>query len=219
MASDRQQFRAALRKWEQLGLNGVVSVPVDVGTTAIVTSSFTDAEPGTRAAVAERQAFETEATELARRVTESGGRPVLAIDASRPEINSLIADHTVASVYVVGNGSLSTLVLGVRDYYDWTDAAAASTHRKQGVFVQRQCGGLTRALNVPLGLFVLDVPVKVLAALGEEFNPRSLDDPVNDRIASVMHGRDMRYEALRDWPTALVRTCLRRRWAQGQETR
>lgn len=197
MASDRQQFASALAKWMELGDKIELSVPVRLGRTAIITSSFTDNEPSTEAGAFELAAFRIEATALADRLMAHGQRPELAIDASRHDITRLIADRNIVSVYVIGNGSLSTLLLGVRDYYDWTAVAAATTHRKLGNFVQRQCGGLTRSLNVPLGLFALNDPSHVFAALGEEFNPRDLDDPENEKIRSILDSEPPLYETFK----------------------
>jgi hypothetical protein len=198
MASDRQQFAAALAKWRELGDESELSVPVWLGRTAVVTSSFTDEEPGTEAGASELASFRIEAVALADRLRAKGHTPEVAIDATRHDITRLIADASVVSVYVIGNGSLSTLLLGVRDSYDWSEVAAATTHRKLGVFVQRQCGGMTRSLNVPLGLFAVDDPTRVFAAIGDEaFNPCGLDDPENDKIRNVLADRTLHYEAFK----------------------
>ena len=197
MASDRQQFASALAKWQELGDKAEVSVPVQLGRTAIITSSFTDNEPGTDAGAAELASFRTEAIALGDRLSSMGDTPELAIGATRHDITRLIADPTIVSLYVIGNGSLSTLLLGMRDSYDWAEVAAATTHRKLGRFVQRQCGGLTRNLNVPLGLFAVNDPAHVYAALGDEFNPRDLDDPENDKIRSILDSRLPHYKTFK----------------------
>ena len=106
-------------------------------------------------------------------------------------------DPEVASMYVIGNGSLSTLLLDVRDYYDWTNVADATTHLKRGVFVQRQCGGLTRVLNVPLGLFAVSDHRNVHAALDAEFYPRSLDDPVNEKVQPIFTVDQVGYDTIK----------------------
>jgi hypothetical protein len=100
-------------------------------------------------------------------------------------------------MYVIGNGSLSALILEVNERYEWQEVAAATTHLKTGVFIQRQCGGLTRSLNVPMGLFVVSNPMNVYAAVGVEFYPLSLDDPENDRIQPVFRNEPVGYRTIK----------------------
>lgn len=185
MASDRQRFNRAMTKWEGLAKDSYLSVPVELGKTAIISSFFTDEPPDTETGMTELAAFRGEARELAARIHRVGGRVELAIDASRDDITSLIQNPEITNMYVIGNGSLSTLMLDQKDYYDWSNVADATTHLKQGTFVQRQCGGLTRFINVPLGLFAVSDPRNVHAALDPAFYPRSLDDPVNEKVQPV----------------------------------
>lgn len=186
MPGDRKQFWRAQSKWELLKKDGCFGAPVGDGRTAIVTSAFTDEEPHTTTGISELTSFRSEALALADRIHSSGGVPELAIDATHNDITYLIQDPGIVSMYTIGNGSLSTLLLGVKSYYDWGIVSAATTHLKLGTFIQRQCGGLTRNLNVPLGLFAVSDPRKVYAALGDEsFYPQNLDDVENDKISAV----------------------------------
>jgi|GEM_PF-2421111 len=183
MASDRKQFAGAHRKWSRLLEDGQFSEPPATSSTAIVTSRFTDEPLDTRTGLTELESFHREAHELVARQTTP---TVLAIDASRSEITDLVRDRSVSSMIVIGNGSLSTLMLGQRDYFDWNSVASATDHLKLGQFIQRQCGGLTRDVNVPLGLFAIHDPRNLRAAVGNDaFFPTSLDDPVNCDIAQV----------------------------------
>ena len=198
MASDRQQFARAYSHWEKLCTDGHFSVPVEIGKTAIVSSLFTDEEPNTLLGDTELASFREEAKALAERIYQNGGTPELAIDASRNDITSLVQDPEVATMYVVGNGSLSTLILGIEERYDWYNAATETTHLKRGLFVQRQCGGLTRTLNVPLGLFVVSDPRNVFAAVGQDFYPLSLDDEENSKIQQVFKTPIITHSAIKD---------------------
>lgn len=197
MAGNKKQFNRAMLKWESLSKEGHFSKPAEIGMTAIISSLFTDEPPDTETGITELAAFRTEAKELANRIAAKGGRPELAIDATRADITSLIQDPDIATMYVIGNGSLSTLLLDVRDYYDWANVSHATTHLKQGIFVQRQCGGLTRLLNVPLGLFAVSNPRSVHAALDPAFYPQSLDDPVNEKIQPVFDYDFVDYEIIK----------------------
>jgi hypothetical protein len=199
MPGNHKLFNRAKAKWELLSKDGHFSVPAEIGKTAIISSFFTDEPPDTRTGISELTAFRTEAKEIAARVQTAGGTPELAIDATRDEITSLIQDPEVATMYVIGNGSLSTLMLDEKDYYDWEYAAAATTHLKRGNFVQRQCGGLTRVLNVPLGLFVVSDARNVHAAFNDpEFYPLSLDDPVNEKVKPVFDIDQVDYNVIKD---------------------
>ncbi len=197
MAGNHKQFNRAKAKWELLSKEGHFSLPAELGKTAIISSFFTDEPPDTETGITELAAFRGEARELAFRIHKAGGNPELAIDASRNDITSLIQDPGIASMYVIGNGSLSTLLLDVKDYYDWTNVSNATTHLKLGKFVQRQCGGLTRVLNVPLGLFAVSDPRNVHAALDAEFYPRSLDDPVNEKVQPLFDIDQIDYSSIK----------------------
>lgn len=185
MASDRQLFKRAKIKWESLRDAGNLSLSAELGKTAIISSLFTDEPPDTETGITELEAFRSEAFELAKRIQANRGKTELAIDATRSDITDLIQDPEVATMYMIGNGSLSNLIIDERDYYDWLNVSVATTHLKQGDFVQRQCGGLTRALNAPLGLFAVSDHRNVHAAFDDEFYPLSLDDPVNEKIRPV----------------------------------
>ncbi|HET8669782.1 MAG TPA: hypothetical protein VFM05_03880 [Candidatus Saccharimonadales bacterium] len=197
MAGDRQLFKRAKTKWESLRDEGNFSLSAELGKTAIISSFFTDEPPDTETGITELEAFRSEAFELAKRIQASGGRTELAIDATRDDITDLIQDPDVATMYMIGNGSLSNLIIAERDYYDWLNVSAATTHLKQGSFIQRQCGGLTRIFNAPLGLFAVSDPRNVHAAFDAEFYPLSLDDPVNEKIQPVFDTPHISYDMVK----------------------
>ncbi|WP_354699936.1 hypothetical protein DSM112329_00194 [Paraconexibacter sp. AEG42_29] len=194
MASDRQQFDLALRRWHRLHSAGRWSASWFDGITAVVTSSFTDNPPDSPAAHRELASFRGEGEEIANRTDLAGGRPLLLLDPTRADIDRVIQDDEVANVYFVGNGSLSMLWMAETDRYDWQDVSSNTTHLKQGWCYQRQCGGLTRRLNVPLGLFMLARPTRLVAALDDAFDPPSLDHPANECMTVVMEGQHMVYD-------------------------
>lgn len=204
MASDRQLFRRAKIKWESLRDAGNFSLPAEVGKTAIISSFFTDEPPDTETGITELEAFRSEAFELAKRIQANGGETELAIDATRNDITDLIQDPEIATMYMIGNGSLSNLIIAERDYYDWLNVSDATTHLKRGSFVQRQCGGLTRIFNAPLGLFVVSDPRNVHAAFDAEFYPLSLDDPVNEQIQPVFDTFHVSYDTIKALGTTVV---------------
>lgn len=204
MPGNRKTFNKAMEKWELLGKEGCLSVPPELGKTAIVSSFFTDEPPDTTTGITELASFRNEAKELATRIHATGGRPELAIDATRHDITRLVQDPEVASMYVIGNGSLSTLLLDVKDYYDWTNVSDATTHLKLGEFIQRQCGGLTRTVNVPLGLFAVNDHRSVHAALDAEFYPLSLDDPVNELVLPVFDTDRVGYDMIRSLGSTVI---------------
>jgi len=194
VASDRQQFEWALARWRRLREAGRRSASWADGISAIVVSGFTDAPPGSPAADRELCAFRAEGDELADRAELAGGRPLLLAGATRADLDRAIQDPEVATLYIVGNGSLSMFWLAEDDRYDWLDVARQANHLKRGWVHQRQCGGLTRRLNVPLGLFALEQPARVIAALDDAFEPPTLDHPANECLTSVMTGWPVAYE-------------------------
>jgi hypothetical protein len=204
MPGNRKLFTRAQAKWNQLRDEGLLSLPAEVGKTAIISSFFTDEPLDTETGMTELEAFRSEAHELGKRMLALGDRPVVAVDASRDDIVDLIRDPEVATMYVIGNGSLSTLMLGEKDYYDWQNAADATTHLKQGPFIQRQCGGLTRLFNVPLGLFVVSDQRNVHATFNDAFYPLSLDDPVNREIQPIFQDEIIGYDAIKALGSSIV---------------
>lgn len=198
MASDRDRFEYYMAQWESFRNEGFISDTPENGKTAIISSEFTDEEPDTESGISELESFRTEASELANLVSLQGGIPEVAIDATQSDIITLIQDPKVATLYTIGNGSLSTLLLGERDYFDWVSVAKATTHLKLGRFVQRQCGGLTRKINVPLGLFAMADPRDIYAAVGEEFYPTSLEDSENEKIQQVFNTERVSYWDIKD---------------------
>jgi hypothetical protein len=194
VASDRQQFESALRHWRWLCASDRRSASWAEGLTAIVVSGFTDNPPGSTAAHGELRSFRAEGEELADRTELAGGHPLLLIDATRRDFDRVVQDPEIATLYVVGNGSLSMVWLAEDDRYDWLDVSRSSDHLKRGWVHQRQCGGLTRRLNIPLGLFMLEEPAQLVAALDSTFDPPSLDHPANECMTAVMMGRRMLYD-------------------------
>ena len=204
MAGNRKTFNRALLKWEQLQRDGSFSMDTHVGKIAIISSYFTDEPLDTATGVTELTSFRSEALALADRTRAQGLEPTVAIDASRHDVTRLLQDPEVASMYIIGNGSLSTLLLGEKDYYDWRDISDASTHLKQGFFIQRQCGGLSRTVNVPMGLFAVMDMSKVHAASGKDFYPLSLDDAENDKIVPVFTELTIGYDDIIKLGSAVI---------------
>jgi hypothetical protein len=194
---NRKLFTRAHAKWNRLKDEALFSLPAELGKTAIISSSFTDEPLDAETGMTELEAFHSEAQELGKRTLAAGGRPIVAIDASRDDITDLIRDPEVATMYMIGNGSLSTLMLGEKDYYDWQHAADATAHLKLGSFIQRQCGGLSRLFNVPMGLFVVSDPRDVHATFNDAFYPLSLDDPVNKEIQPIFHSEVVDYDVIK----------------------
>lgn len=200
MASDRQQFGRAYEKWQTMYNDALLSKPVEVGMTAIVSSAFTDEPPDTITGITELENFRSEAHALADVTVEAGGDVELAVDATRGDITQIIKDPDISTVYIIGNGTLSALLLGIDERYDWLDASQDSDHLKQGQIVQRQCGGLLRSLNVPLGLFVASDHRNVKAPVGVDFYPLSLEDPENTKVRSVFSQTPVTYQEVKSLP-------------------
>src|SRR5260370_9119875 len=104
MPGDRQRFKRAKTKWESLREEGSSSLSAELGKAAIISSFFKDEPPDAETGITELEAFRSEAFELAKRVQANGGKPELAIDATRNDITDLIQDPEVATMHVIGNG-------------------------------------------------------------------------------------------------------------------
>ncbi len=198
MADDKAQFGAATRRWEQLRTDESFSRPALEGTVAILASYYTD--PGREF---EREEFRDEALALADRLRMIGRNVTVGLDARFNDINQVIRDPDISDVHLIGHGTLSSIsvrptLISSNSYYTWFNASLDANHLKQGVFAQRMCGVIKRGFSPPLGLFVVRRHDQVLAAVGEQFSPKGIDDPVNDRLRPLILGRQMTYEYVKN---------------------
>lgn len=207
MASDRQQFNRAYGKWQALCDAERLSVEVTDGITAILTSDYpfnAEKDNCSDKYVSDENdwwVFEIEGKELADKLEEKGMHTELLKGATASDLDSVIADPEVTTIYTIGHGSISDIVLrgAYRGVYDWRRASEVSTHLKTGAFIQRQCGIFRRKLNVPLGLFVMHDASQVLAATGDVFDPIDLDDVQNEKIDRVfLADTPMPYEWIKE---------------------
>lgn len=175
MADDRKEFKDAYRKRSQLRADKKFSSSPELGKTAIVVSSFINVHSSITDALSQNDAYEDEAKNLAIQLELRGERPVI-IPAIFGLVATVLRDPEVASIYTIGNGALSNIALDNGRLFDWSLVSEYATHLKRGLFVQRQCGGLPRDLNVPLGFFALEDHRHLHAAPGAEFSNRLTED-------------------------------------------
>ena len=205
MASDRQQYREALREWDSLRAVGAFSSPPELGCVAIICSLHeVEAEPGSEASayVTENdpEIFRAEAFAIADELMAVGRQPFVAINASPDDFSDVLTDPSFSDVIVIGHGDLSGVAMDNpdnRDAFDWKDVARTADHLKKGQFVQRHCGKHTRALSVPLGLFAVSDHRSVIAPAGEYFAPTDLHHPHNSLLRSVSQALRMSYKQVK----------------------
>ena len=194
MPSDAIQFRGAMEKWERMRESSRLSVPRDIGKTAIIFSRFslfTDSDANRREVAAfanEAERFQHNLSTLGRQTKVIEG---ITYDSLTEEV---LTDKSVSDTIVIANGSLSYVYGDDAKTIDWQTVAVQSDHLKQGYFVQRFCGHYIRRLSVPFGTFAVTDHRNVYAPLGKyfapEINPRDEDllEPVTDRAQlSIQH--------------------------------
>jgi hypothetical protein len=203
MASDKQQYRDALVRWDTLNEERMYSLPRYLGGVAVLCScndwpleSMEDS-PGSRTGD-DPAALRAEALKLAAAIRAGGQAVDVALDATGSDIDAVLQDRRISDVIVIGHGNLSDFF--IRDMrtdgvYDWLDVSIAADHLKTGLFVQRTCAVPSRSLSVPLGLFAMHDHRNVIAPVGSFFMPTSLSHPDNDLLVQVT---DMRRMAYRD---------------------
>lgn len=190
MASDKQQYRELLRKRESLRHERAFSVPDDRGILAIICSFQPgDSDPDGAVSASDQKIaeFMEETRALASRAMRKRRRVECIYDASIADMRGVVRNPKVSSIITIGNGTLNALcVRGSDGLYGWRDALSDVEHLKLGGFVQRQCGVFVCDLNIPLGFSVMADLTSVQAAVGIDFDPKSLEDPVNDQIKPIL---------------------------------
>lgn len=199
MASDRRQYEKSVNKWDDLHERGAYSVEQSVGFVGVIVATFPfnstfNLDEGLSAEKIaklkdkrDHEVFKIEGSEICRRLGNKGIRSVLALDASADDTTDLIRDPMVSDLIFIGNGSISDLFIrgAKNNLFDWYRAAQASSHLKTGRITQRQCGIIRRRLPVPLGTFMASNVTEIRAAYDRFFNPKSLNDPVNNHLVQV----------------------------------
>jgi hypothetical protein len=197
MASDKQQFERARASWESLYSDAYFSAPADIGKVAIICSYYaiwsdeSDGEHVTKLDQKEIRQFRKEAFAIARQTEEMGKEPIVLLNAKVHEISDIMRDPAISDIVTVGHGTLACLLLldptdlENPDAYDWTDVVEHADHLKTGYFVQRHCGITHRELNVPLGMFAMMDARNIIAATGQNFEPRGLNHIENLKLSPV----------------------------------
>lgn len=180
MASDRQEYREASWKWNDLSKRRLFSVAPDIGTTAIFVSSWTDPELDHAEAEAQRAAFREEAKQVAERIRGQGHSAGI-VRSSVSMFASMIKNRRICSIITIGHGRLGQFSTDEPEHagVNWKVLSEYTDHLKTGVFIQRQCGNRADDLNVPLGLFVMNNPRNIHAADGVVF-PDTVLDPEDE---------------------------------------
>lgn len=156
MASDRQQFHTALRKWDQLQADAQFSVPDDRGELAILLP-YNHAKHAATEKVETFDYFARQTLRLADHIVKKHGRtPKVALDATEVDFKEMSTDPHISSVIVIGKGTLSSIEAPTPSgLITWKQLSEGADHLKTGSFHHIACGGVRKNLNVPLGTFLM----------------------------------------------------------------
>lgn len=219
MASDRDKFMQATAKWENLARDRRFSLPPTLGYTAILYSLY-------YAVDTDSELFAYEANDLQKQLTMQGRKVTVFREADSDDMHTVLADPAFSDVITIGHGGLGHIFMEKNDdatgassmgHYDWRDTSRHATHLKLGKFTQRQCGVMHRILNAPMGMFAVARHSDVIAAVGQNFSPASLDDPVNDLLKPVTRATKLSYHdvqtyfPMQDFEEVSRRMSMRRR--------
>ena len=203
MARDRRRFQDAYYKRMEMLEAGSIGAPVAEGIAVILCSYYSDWGDDEKAETHAREdirTFRKEAYSLVSLLGRLGTVAEVILDATKADIDYILGDPSVASIYTIGLGNLSSLLLpgAYNDIYDWTDVADAADHLKTGFFVQRHCGNLVREFNPPLGMFAVADLRNVIAPVGYSFEPSDLYDSVNDLLIPVFESETTSYREIKN---------------------
>jgi hypothetical protein len=199
MASDREQYNRALKKWDQLKADEYLSTPPHLGCIAIFCSYVVIDSIGDKPYKKGRRdvkAFRKEAFSLAERFEAHNHRTEVILNAGLTDFDAVLQDPAVSDIVTIGHGDISSVIVSSNDgstILDWLDVSVAADHLKTGQFIQRQCGNFNRALAIPLGMFSVSRHCDVVAASGIAFKPSGLDHPANDLLGPVTDDIRLQY--------------------------
>lgn len=202
MASDRKQFNECYKARTEMLESGALSLPMDEGIAAIFCSYFSDWGDNVKAEKRNRKdikIFRKEAFSIAKFLGDIGIGSEVFLNTRKQDIDEVLTDPDFASIYTIGHGNLSSFFVpgAINNIYDWTDVSEAADHLKSGFFVQRQCGGLERNFNAPLGMFAVSDIRNVIAAAGGGFEPRGLNHFANDWLEPVFDSDSTSYRDIK----------------------
>lgn len=185
MASDRQQFAYALKKWDSLRRQGEYSVPSVVGRVAILVSGYGMSEDRF-ARLQEVNVYEREGYRINDQFAEQGISSFVLPRFDKYDMFEVLGDKEIASIITIGNGDLTSIYTSDESMIDWRHVVKGATHLKTGFFEQRHCGQAVRDLSVPLGTFAMKSHSAVRAAVNQ-FLPTAMTSD-EERMIDGIHG-------------------------------
>lgn len=199
MASDEQQYKLAMRKWEYLHEREEFSLAPDIGRTAVVYSQYDtvlsdDEESEVKIMHTE---FAKEALVIAANINEQNGDPFIVAGISHESFeDAIMANPEVANIIVIGHGTFSSVFCDDGSSIDWLQVSEMSRHLKTGYVEQRFCGQYRFSLSVPFGLFAVQSARKIFASKGRRFSPETHPDH-ESRIEQVTTSHKLSYRQIR----------------------
>jgi hypothetical protein len=207
MSDNKKTYERALGDWFDLHKSGSLSVPANIGATAIF-CTYTELMRGSGVGAGsvyrgrDIKLFRREALSIADRMRADGGNPEVILDTRYSDIVDVLTDPTFSSIIFIGHGCLSSVYVPTYDKQigvcDWEYVSKAADHLKTGTFFQRVCGNFGREFNVPLGTFAVTDHRNVVAPVGLQFKPKGLEHPHNDFLEPVTTDRVMTYKYIRE---------------------
>lgn len=195
MASDREQFASALKKWDTLQQEGEYSAPSDMGRVAILVSGY-----GMKEDLVERlkevDSYQHEGYMLYNYLLEIGILSYVIERFNKYDMLEVLGDTETASIVTIGNGDLTSIFTSETRLIDWQLVADSTTHLKTGFFEQRHCGAASRNLSVPLGTFAMKSHSSVFAALNQGIP--TVITPESQSAINRLHNYDrLTYQAVK----------------------
>lgn len=192
--ADRQKFEGAMNKWRGLKRDGKLSVPHEEGDVAVLCSYDIRIPKGKLPIVdrlLEERVLRKEAKRIGKFVTKQGRHAELILDFGYDDIKFVLQDPQISDVVVIGHGALPEVFIKdkpLSEVFDWEDVSKHADHLKQGYFIQRHCGGYSRDLSAPLGMFAVSDFSHVHAAPGHVIRPNGPKHPDHSLIVPVFGG-------------------------------
>lgn len=195
MASDRQRYNKAARKWNGLHAERILSVPAEKGRAAIFVTSYGYGEDD-RIRDYTRKFMHAEAENFRDNFSDFYRDVELHKTITSDNLREAIQDPKVSGIVIIGEGSLSSVFDDASgERIQWSDISEWSNHLKRGVFFQRFCGNIPGSVPVPFGMFAMSSLSSVWAAVGKTFQPE-FNNAIEREFASVSSEDMLTYEGV-----------------------
>ncbi len=189
-STDSKRLKRAHKKWLGLRESGKLSAPEGTHYGIVVSSDWDRKTENHKKK--NHLEYVAEAEEQADRLRADNREVTIGIARTGQDLAKIVGNRAISDLFFIGDGTLSNFWFpGKNKSFTWWNMSRSMDHLKNGYVIQRHCGVRWSALNVALGTFAVRDMRNVLAPVGEEFLPESLDDEAANYLIGPVYGNEV----------------------------